>query len=306
MNLYHLRVFMTVAEHEHITRASEELYLSQPAVTKIVQSLEQDIGQKLVERQGRRIALTYAGQVLSTYARRMFALEQEMEDALGALSDIEIGEVTLAANPTTGIYLVPVIVASFRARYPCVKINLEILKSREIIENTFEWKLDFGLVELDPAELPLGLEYETIAYDELILVVAPNHPWSVLPSIKPEELRDGVLILREPGSGHRESVDHAFSHQGYAVTALLTVPDSEVIKQMAVKGVGATIIPEMSVRRELAHGELLRIPIIGMEMRPRLSMIWREDKQFSPAAQAFRDLLRREIRLIEGTQQAAS
>lgn len=306
MNLYHLRVFMTVAEHEHITRASEELYLSQPAVTKIVQSLEQEVGQKLVERQGRRIVLTYAGQVLRTYARRMFALEREMEDALSALGDIETGEVTLAANPTIGIYLVPVIVASFRARYPCVKINLEILKSREVIEHTFEWKLDFGLVELDPAELPLGLVHETIAYDELILVVAPNHPWSVLSSITPEELRDGVLILREPGSGHRESVDHAFSHQGYAVTALLTVPDSEVIKQMAVKGVGATIIPAMSVRRELTNGELLRIPIVGMEMRPQLSMIWREDKQFSPAAQAFRDLLRREIRLIEGTQQMAS
>jgi DNA-binding transcriptional LysR family regulator len=306
VNLYHLRVFMTVAEHEHITRASEELYLSQPAVTKIVQNLEQEIGQKLVERQGRRIALTYAGQVLRTYARRMFALEREMEDALSALSDIETGEVTLAANPTMGIYLVPEIVASFRSRYPCVKINLEILKSRDIIEDTLEWRLDFGLVELDPSELPLGLEFETIAYDELILVVSPKHPWSILQAIKPEELRDGVLILREPGSGHRESIEHSFAHQGFSMTPLLTVPDSEVIKQMAIKGVGATIIPAMSVQRELESGELLHLPITGLEMRPRLSMVWREDKQFSPAAQAFRDLLRREMRAVESIQQAAS
>ncbi len=221
MNLYHLRVFMTVAEHEHITRASEELYLSQPAVTKIVQSLEQEVGQKLVERQGRRIALTYAGQVLKTYARRMFSLEREMEEALAALSDIETGEVTLAVNAITGIYLLPSIVARFRARYPCVKINLEILKSREIIEETVEWRLDFGLVEVDPSELPLGLDFETIAHDELILVVAPNHPWSELASIKPEDLRDGVLILREPGSGVRESIEHAFSHQGYSLSPLL-------------------------------------------------------------------------------------
>lgn len=306
VNLYHLRVFMTVAEHEHITRASEELYLSQPAVTKIVQNLEQEVGQKLVERQGRRIALTYAGQVLRTYARRMFALEREMEEALAALSDIETGEVTLAANPITGIYLLPSIVASFRARYPCVKINLEILKSREIIDSTVEWHLDFGLVEVDPSELPLGLEYETVAYDELILVVSPRHPWSEVSLLKPEELRDGVLILREPGSGIRESIEHAFSHQGFSMSALLTVPDSEVIKQMAIKGVGATIVSAMSVRRELESGELLRIPIGGLEMRPQLSMIWREDKQFSPAAQAFRDLLRREIRLREDTQLAAS
>lgn len=299
MNLYHLRVFMTVAEHEHITRASEELYLSQPAVTKIVQSLEQEVGQKLVERQGRRIALTYAGQVLRTYARRMFALEREMEEALAALSDIETGEVTLAANHVTGVYLLPTIVARFRARYPCVKINLEILKSREIIESTLEWRLDFGLVEVDPAELPLGLEYETVAHDELILVVAPSHPWSELSSIKSEELRDGVLILREAGSGILESIEHAFSHQGYSVSPLLTVPENEVIKQMALKGVGATIISAMSVRRELESGDLLRLPILDLEMRPQLSMVWREDKQFSPAAQAFRDLLRREIRMLE-------
>ncbi len=306
MNLYHLRVFMTVAEYEHITRASEELYLSQPAVTKIVQSLEQEVGQKLVERQGRRIALTYAGQVLRTYARRMFSLEREMEEALAALSDIETGEVTLAANPITGIYLLPTIVARFRARYSCVKINLEILKSRDIIEETQEWRLDFGLVEVDPAELPLGMEYETLAYDELILVVAPNHPWSEMRSMKAEDLRDGVLILREQDSGIRESIEHAFSHQGYSLSPLFTVPDSEVIKQMAIKGVGATIISAMSVRHELERGELLQIPISDLEMRPRLSMVWREDKQFSPAAQAFRDLLRRELRSMDEEQKVAS
>jgi DNA-binding transcriptional LysR family regulator len=306
MNLYHLRVFMTVAELEHITRASEELYLSQPAVTKIVQSLEQEVGQKLVERQGRRIALTHAGQVLKTYARRIFALEREMEAALAALSDIETGEVTLAANPTMGIYLLPAIIASFRARYPCVKINLNILKSREIIEATLEWRLDFGLVELDPSELPLGLESETIGYDELVLVVSPKHPWSMLSSIKPEQLRDGVLILREIGSGHRESIEHAFSHQGFSLSPLLTVPDSEVIKQMAITGVGATIVPAMSVRHELEEKELLHIPISGLEIRPRLSMIWRGEKQFSPAAQAFRGLLRREIRLTANTPLATS
>jgi len=306
MNLYHLRVFLVVAEHEHITRASEELYLSQPAVSKIIQNLEQEIRQKLVEHKGRNIALTYAGQVLRTYARRMFALEREMEDALAALSDIESGEVALATDLTAGMYLIPAIVASFRSRYPCVKMNLEILKSRDIIESTLEWRLDFGLVECDPSELPIGLAYEMIASDEFILVVSPGHPWSVLNAMKPEGLRDGVLILREPGSGHREAVEHAFSHQGYSITSLFTVPDSEVIKQMAMKGVGATIIPAMSVQRELESGELVHVPIVGLEMRLYLSMIWREEKQFSPAALAFRAMLRRQMPAVESIQQQAS
>src|SRR2546422_3253807 len=88
MNSYHLRVFQTVAEHEHITRASEELILSQPAVTKIIQSLEHETGLELIERHGRRIVLTHAGHVLHNYARRMFALEREMEEALAVLRDV--------------------------------------------------------------------------------------------------------------------------------------------------------------------------------------------------------------------------
>jgi DNA-binding transcriptional LysR family regulator len=112
--------------------------------------------------------------------------------------------------------------------------------------------------------------------------------------------------LREPDSGVRESIEHTFAHKGYSVSPLLTVPDSEVIKQMALKGVGATILSAMSVRRELERGELLHIPVVDLEIRPQLSMVWREDKQFSPASQAFRDLLRRELRALDDTTQKAA
>src|SRR5260370_3556942 len=108
MNLCHLRVFLTVAEHGHITGASEELILSQPAVTKIIQRLEQESGLELIERHGRRIVLTQAGRVLHGYARRLFALEREMDEALAGLQDVECGEITLAANtPTAGCLLSP-------------------------------------------------------------------------------------------------------------------------------------------------------------------------------------------------------
>src|SRR5258708_31847526 len=130
MNLYNLRVFQTVAEHEHITRASEELILSQPAVTKIIQSLEHEIGIELIERHGRRIVLTHAGHVLHTYARRMFALEREMEEALAVLRDVASGEGTLAANTTTGVYLLPPILAPFRALYTQLSVPITLLDSR--------------------------------------------------------------------------------------------------------------------------------------------------------------------------------
>src|SRR6266568_5257490 len=188
MNLYHLRVFLTVAEHEHITRASEELILTQPAVSKIIQHLEQEVGLELIERHGRRIVLTYAGHVLHNYARHMFALEREMEEALAALCDVETGEVTLAANTTAGVYLLPPIVARFRTRYPQVTLNISILNSHEIVEETLNWSLDFGLVEGEPSWLPPGLKVEVFDYDELALVTVPSHRWSQEASLKPEDL----------------------------------------------------------------------------------------------------------------------
>ena len=291
MNLYHLRVFLTVAEYEHITRASEELILSQPAVTKIIQHLEHESGLELIERHGRRIVLTQAGKVLHSYARRMFALEREMEEALAVLRDVEVGEITLAANTTTGVYLLPPVVAQFRARYPQVVLHISILNSHEIIEQTMNWILDFGLVEGDPATLPPGLEAQVFARDELVLVVAPAHRWSNLRELDPHLLRENALLLREEGSGIREAIEHALLQLGVRIGPLLTIPDNEVIKQMAISGVGAAFLSAFAVRRELASGELVRISIDGVDLRPQLTLVKRNDKHLSRAAQAFCSLL---------------
>ena len=295
MNLYHLRVFLTVAEYEHITRASEELYLSQPAVTKIIQHLEQQTGLELIERHGRRIVLTQAGKKLHSYARRIFALEREMEDALAVLRDAGVGEIYLAANTTMGVYLLPPVVAKFRARYPKVGLHITILNSHEIIEQALNWEVDFGLVEGDPAMLPPELSSEVFTQDELVLVVAPSHHWSSVTELAPTELGQGVLLLREKGSGIRESIEHIFLNHGVQIQPLLTLPDNEAIKQMVMNGVGAAIVSALAVQRELATGDLLRISISGVELRPQLSLVRRTDKHLSRAAQAFCALLRGDV-----------
>jgi DNA-binding transcriptional LysR family regulator len=291
MNLHHLRIFLAVAEHEHITRASEELVLSQPAVTKSIQSLEHELGVELIERQGRRITLTYAGRVLRGHARRIFTLEREAEEAVAALRDVEAGEITLGASATTGVYLLPHVVARFRARYPQVALHISILNSHEVIEETLNWRLDFGVVEGYASALPSDLKVEVLATDELVLVVGPGHRWRGLSALQPEALRDKELVLREKGSGLREVIEHALEHQGVRVNPLLTLPDNEAIKQMVMSGVGTAIVSALAVQHELEIGELISVPIAGLDLHPQLSLIYRTDKQLSRAAQAFCSLL---------------
>lgn len=292
MNLQYLRVFMAVAEYEHITRASEALFLSQPAVTKTIQHLEQEVELELIERHGRRIALTHAGRTLHSYARRIFALEREMKDAMSALKDVEGGEVTLAANTTTGVYLLPPLVARFRARYPRVILNISILNSTEIIDKILDWSLDFGLVESSPSHIPPELAVEVFAHDELVLIVAANHRWAREKALKPSSLQEGELLLREQGSGIREVIEQALLEQNVRVRPLLTVPDNEAIKQMIMSGVGASIVSAISVRREVAAGDLVRVSIEGVDLHPQVSLVQRTDKQLSRAAEAFCTLLR--------------
>ncbi|HEY7419809.1 MAG TPA: LysR substrate-binding domain-containing protein, partial [Ktedonobacteraceae bacterium] len=247
MNLQNLRIFLKVASLEHVTRAAEELHLSQPAVTKAIHSLEREVHLDLIERQGRRIALTQAGRVLRDYAQRLFGLEREMEEALSSLRDLEGGEITFAANTTAWVYLLPPIVARFRSYYPRIALHVSILNSHEIIDRTINWTLDFGLIEGDMAHVPPSLTVRLCKYDELTLVVAPGHPWSHHEAVLPVDVAEQQLLLREQGSGLREIVEQGLQRCGVSVRPLFTLPDNEAIKQMVMNGVGAAILSVLSV-----------------------------------------------------------
>ncbi len=287
MNLQNLRVFLKVAELEHITRASEELHLTQPAVTKIIQNLESEIHLELVERQGRRIVLTHAGHVLQRHAQQLFALERQMEEELEALRDLEGGQVIMAANTTAGIYLLPPIIARFHTQYPRVTLNMAILNSSEIINGTLNWQLDFGLIEGDASTLSAELHSRVFARDTLILVVAPSHPWSQVGSLRPADLATDALLLREEGSAMREMLEQELKKYDVHIHSLLTLTDNEAIKQMVMNGVAAAVVSSLTVSHELATGTLTHVPVEGLELHPELSLIYRVDKQLSRAARAF-------------------
>jgi DNA-binding transcriptional LysR family regulator len=291
MNLQSLRVFLKVAELAHVTQAAEALHLTQPAVTKTVQSLEHELHLALVEHQGRRIVLTDAGRVVQTYARQFSELEQQMEEALALLRDVEVGDVHLAANTTVGTYLLPPIIGRFYKRHPRINLSMSILNSQDIIEHVLDWRLDVGFVEGDAAYLSSQLKIRFFARDHLVLVLSPHHPWRHMQTIKPQHLQKGVLIVREQGSGIRESIDKAFTPLVGPIQPLMTLTDNETIKQMVISGVGVAIVSLFSVQRELLRGDLVQLAIVDVDIHPQLSLIQRADKQLSQAARTFTQFL---------------
>ena len=291
MNLQSLRVFLKVAELEHVTQAAEALHLTQPAVTKTIQGLEHELQLALIEHQGRRIVLTDAGRVVQGYARRFFALEQQMEESLASLRAAEIGEVHLAANTTAGTYLLPAIIVRFHQRHPHINLSISILNSQDIIDRILDWRLDFGFVEGDAVYLSPQLNIRFFARDHLVLIVSPHHPWRRMQTINPHHLQKDVLIVREHGSGIRESIEKAFTPIVGSIQPLMTLTDNETIKQMVISGAGVAIVSLFSVQRELLHGDLVQLAITDVDIHPQLSLIQRADKHLSRAAQAFTEFL---------------
>jgi DNA-binding transcriptional LysR family regulator len=191
------------------------------------------------------------------------------------------------------VYLLPSLVAGFRTHYPQVALHISIMNSSEIVQEILNWGLDFGLVEGDVSSLTRReLKVEAFAYDELILVVSPNHRWGKLSSLAPAELAHEELILREQGSGIREVIEQGLLHHNVQIHPMLTLTDNEAVKQMVISKVGAAIVSSLSVQRELADGDLVYVPIEGLELRPRLCLVQRVDKQLSRAALAFCSFLR--------------
>ncbi len=295
MKLDALHVFLLVADYEHITRAAEELMLTQPAVTRTIHSLEQEAGLPLFERQGRRIALTEAGRIMQTYVRRIIALERELEESLADLRDVEAGEVIISASKTTGAYLLPPAIARFRTLHPHIALQLTIHNSHGVTEQVLSWRAEIGLVEGDISALPPELAVEVIATDELALVIAPTHRWKDLQAVTPEMLGANELVLREQGSGTREVIERALQQQGVQVSPLLTAPENETIKQLVMHGMGAAILPALVVQREVMALDLLRVPIVSLDLHREFSLVRRADKQLSRAADSFCAVLRRSI-----------
>ena len=174
MNFNHLLIFHKVAENRHFTRAAEELFISQPAVSKQVQELEKTLGQALFTQVGRQIYLTEAGQLLYNYTRPIFALSDEAEASLREMHSLERGRLAVGASTTVGTYLLPDFLGQYRAKYPHIELFLDIANTEDIQQRLLAHLIEISIVE--GAVSQSDLAHRVWREDELVLIAAPQHP----------------------------------------------------------------------------------------------------------------------------------
>ncbi|MEG1564796.1 MAG: LysR family transcriptional regulator [Bacteroides sp.] len=280
MSDFRLKVFLSVVRNLSFTKASQELFVSQPAITKHIQELENAYQARLFDRQGGKIELTEAGKLLQEHSERILEAYQRLEYEMHLLHDEYTGELKLGASTTIAQYVLPPMLARFIAKFPQVHVSLLNGNSRDIEAELQAHRIDLGLVE-GIFRLP-NLKYTPFLEDELVAVVHSNSKLSLSEEITPEELVHIPLVLRERGSGTLDVFERALLGHNLKLSSLhvlMYLGSTESIKLFLEHTNCMGIVSIRSIIKELTAGSFRVIEIKGMSLMRELSFVQQQGQE---------------------------
>jgi len=258
MTLEQLRIFVAVAEREHVTRAAAELKLTQSATSAAIAALEARYAIKLFNRIGRRIELTQTGRLFLVEARAVLARATAAETVLADIAGLKRGSLTLAASQTVGNYWLPPLMHRYRTRYPGIALTLNIANTEIVAAKVREGIANLGFVE-GPIDDP-ALSVIPIAEDELVLVIGALLPRPEGQPVSPPELKAMRWVCREPGSATRALFEKAMTKAGLRISEIdmvLELPSNEAVRAAVADGAGAAVLSKLVVAPSIKAGSLI-------------------------------------------------
>jgi LysR family transcriptional regulator, low CO2-responsive transcriptional regulator len=289
ITLRQLRIFTSVVEQRSFTRAAETLSLTQPAVTHQMQALARAVGQPLLDPGIRLPTLTAAGQALYERAGRILATVGDAQEALEDIAGVRAGRVRVAGDTTVGIYVLPDAVAAFHREHLGVALSLDVINRVRVRELLLSGGADIGVVgTLWDDDL---LEAEPFLANSLMCFCAPTHPLAGREPLHPAELLEGPLLLRERGSGTRDSAERILRGAGIEPVAAMEMASNGALKRAVGGGLGVTVLSTYAVRLELQLGLLRPLHVRGFPVQRMWHVTWARDRLLSPAAAAFKAFL---------------
>lgn len=264
---FRLKVFFTVSQKLSFTKAAETLFVSQPAVTKHIKELEEQLGTSLFKRNGSNISLTHAGQILVKHTQHIFETYAALENELAQLNDSVSGNIRIGASTTLAQYVLPKILASFKAAYPAIHFTFTNGNSEAIEQLVITEKVDVAIVEGNSRHPQIT--YEPFVKDEIVLVSRAGSAIAQKGEIKPAQLLSVPLVLREQGSGTLDVVYKALKKNGIRLKGLkveIQLGSTESIKQYLLYTECAAFLSIHSITKELQQNELSIVDIKGVDI----------------------------------------
>lgn len=293
MEIRKLEVFCKVVELKSFTKAAEKILLSQPTVSEHIRSLENELGQKVINRLGKEVETTPVGDILYKYALNIIQTRQEALQAVAQYSGRMGGKIKMGCGTIPGTYVLPELISSFHSLHPSVKAIMKITSSQIIAEKVLEGELEFGVVGARWKENKLT--WTRMFADTLILAVHPNHPLAGKNEISLQIVLQSSFILRELESGTRKVFANILEKEGFSESDLEVVAEigsTAAVKEAVKAGVGVSILSKRAVLDDLDRGKLTALSIKKHDMQRPFYLVKRKNRELSPVATAFVDYIR--------------
>lgn len=269
-----LHLLLTVAATGSITEAAHLEQISQPAASKRLHALERSLGMRLIDRTPAGSQLTREGKIAADWAAKVFETIEQMFDALGSMQPHTASNLRVAASMTVAEHMFPLWLANLRAKRPEMHVGLRVANSQEVQRLVVGGEADLGIVET--RVLDRRLRSAVIDHDRLVVVVSPSHPWALRSDPLPvEELAMAELIVREEGSGTRDTLDRWTGTHSKAVP-MLELGSNAAVRGAVKAGTGPAVLSVLTVREDLRAGTLVEVPVHELDLRRPISAVWRK------------------------------
>lgn len=280
MQINHLKTFAVAAETLNFTKTAQLLDYAQSSVTAQIKALEKEYGVDLFQRLGKRIYLTEAGIKMRSYAKRILALHEEMQQEFEEEQE-EKGTILIGACESQCIYRLPELLRFIREQYPQVQVILKPVPSSKTSEKMLqEGELDLAFI-MERDQNNALLESVSLFQEEIVLISSPSHPLAVQPSASLAEVMQHPLILTEKDCAYRTELEQALQKQNLHPENVIEFGSIEAIKQCVIAGLGLSYLPLMTVEKELQSGELSAVDFDEPINQPTTKLLWHKDKRLT-------------------------
>jgi len=284
MDLDQLHTFLEIVRLGSFSKAAQTCFRTQPAISAQVRQLEQELNAPLFERFGSRISLTTAGKVFAEYAQRILELRRRARDAIAELERTPRGELVIAANEATCVYVLPRVFGEYLKLYPQVQLLVERLYGGRVIEAVLENVADFGITQLPVADRKL--QVAEIYSDEIKLLARPDHPLADQASISAADLAPHAVLLPKSGTT-RARLNQWLEPVEEHLRVAMELDSTEMLKRFVMAGLGVSFLAESHCQEEVREARLRAVSLAPEPMLRRLGLIYRKDKALSKAALGF-------------------
>jgi len=287
MDFDQLETFLEVARHSSFSRAAEKRFRTQPAISSQIRALEEEVGAKLFDRSGGKVALTSAGKVFQQYAEETLQARRLVLTTVQEMERIPRGEIVVGANEGTCLHILPEVFAEFKKQYPSVGVSIRRSESNRILESVIDNSIDFGVVSLPVSDNRMTVV--PIHKDELVLIVPPSHPLAKNQAVPVSDVARFPLLVPKIGRT-RDAIENMFHERRLRPQISMELDSSELLKRFVVAEVGLGFIARSNVAEDVRAGVLVALSIADVQIRRDLALVFRKDKALSRAALAFIDI----------------